>query len=58
MQGHASIVEDFDEKYKALYKIIEKFTPHLIDKEMPPKMISGTAVIRIDIIKCVGRYYK
>lgn len=58
MQGHASIVDDFDEKHEALLKIIEKFTPHLLEKEMPPKMIKGTAVIRIDVVKCVGRYYK
>jgi len=58
MQGHASIVENFDEKHKALSMIIEKLTPHLTEKEMPPKMIKGTAVIKIDIIKCIGRYYK
>lgn len=58
IQGEASIVEDFEEKHEALSRIVMKFTPHLMDKEMPPKMIKGTAVIRIDIIKCVGRYYK
>ncbi|MFA5233329.1 MAG: pyridoxamine 5'-phosphate oxidase family protein [Sulfurimonas sp.] len=58
IQGHASIVEDFDEKHEALFKIIEKFTPHLADKEMPSKMIHGTAVIRIDVVECVGRYYR
>ncbi|ABB45235.1 Pyridoxamine 5'-phosphate oxidase-related, FMN-binding [Sulfurimonas denitrificans DSM 1251] len=58
IQGYASIVDDFYEKQKALSQIVKKFTPHLLDKEMPPKMIEGTAVIRINIIKCVGRYYK
>ncbi|MDY0120968.1 MAG: pyridoxamine 5'-phosphate oxidase family protein [Sulfurimonas sp.] len=58
MQGHAFIVDNFYEKHKALFKIIEKFTPHLLEKEIPRKMIDGTAVIRIDIVKCVGRYYK
>lgn len=57
IQGHASIVEDFDEKNEALLKIVEKFTPHLMTKEMPSKMIKATAVIRIDSVKCVGRYY-
>ncbi|MDP2892975.1 MAG: pyridoxamine 5'-phosphate oxidase family protein [Sulfurimonas sp.] len=57
-QGQASIIEDFDEKQAALLKVIEKFTPHLIHNEMPEKMIQGTAVIRIDITQCVGRYYK
>ncbi|MCK9473079.1 pyridoxamine 5'-phosphate oxidase family protein [Sulfurimonas sp.] len=56
--GTASIVTDFDEKKIALSKIIEKFTPHLAAKEMPLKMINTTAVIRVDILECVGRYYK
>lgn len=58
IQGHASLVENFYEKNKALFEIIRKYTPHLIDKEILPKMIKGTAVIQIDIVKCVGRYYK
>ena len=58
LQGHATIVEDFDEKKIALLKIVEKFTPHLKNKELPLNMINGTAVIRIDVMKCVGRYYK
>lgn len=58
LQGHATIVEDFDEKKIALLKIVEKFTPHLKNKELPEKMVKGTAVIRIDILDYVGRYYK
>jgi hypothetical protein len=58
LQGQATIVEDFDEKKIALLKIVEKFTPHLKNKELPLNMINGTAVIRIDVMKCVGRYYK
>ena len=58
LQGHATIVEDFDEKKIALLKIVEKFTPHLKNKELPLNMINGTAVIGIDVMKCVGRYYK
>lgn len=58
VQGNAIIVDDFDEKREALSKIVEKFTPHLMEKELPVPMINGTAVIRIDIIECVGRYYK
>lgn len=58
IQGHASIVEDFNEKNEALLKLVEKYTPHLKNNEMPIKMIKGTAVIRIDIVKCAGRYYK
>lgn len=58
LQGNATILDNFDEKKVALLKIVEKFTPQLIGKELPPKMINGTAVIRIDVMKCVGRYYK
>ena len=50
--------DNFDEKYQALNQIVAKFTPHFVGKELPEKMIKGTAVIRIDILNCVGRYYK
>ncbi|MDD3602708.1 MAG: hypothetical protein PHZ17_05300 [Sulfurovum sp.] len=53
-----SIVEDFHEKNETLLKLVEKYTPHLKNNEMPIKMIKGTAVIRIDIVKCAGRYYR
>lgn len=58
VEGKASLVSDFDEKKMALSYIVAKFTPHLVDKELPSKMINGTAVIKIDILECVGRYYK
>ncbi|MDY0321690.1 MAG: pyridoxamine 5'-phosphate oxidase family protein [Arcobacteraceae bacterium] len=58
LYGIACIVDNFDEKKQALYKIVEKFTPHLITKELPIPMINTTAVIRIDIEECIGRYYK
>ena len=58
VEGKASLVSEFDEKYQALSQIVAKFTPHFVGKELPEKMIKGTAVIRIDILNCVGRYYK
>lgn len=58
LEGKGSLVSDFDEKKLALSSIVAKFTPHLVDKELPSKMINGTAVIKIDILECVGRYYK
>jgi hypothetical protein len=57
VQGDACIVENIEEKKEALAKIIEKFAPHLADKELPENMVQGTAVIRIAIKECVGRYY-
>ena len=56
-QGEAKIVDNLDEKKEALSKIVKKFTPHLMDKELPENMVNGTAVIRIDIQECIGRYY-
>ncbi|RXK14500.1 nimA protein [Halarcobacter mediterraneus] len=58
LRGRASLINDFNEKHTALSKIVEKFTPHLKNKELPEKMVKGTAVIRIDILDYVGRYYK
>lgn len=58
VQGSAKIINDLDEKRLALQKIVEKFTQHLKDMEIPVGMIGGTAVIRIDMEECVGRYYK
>lgn len=58
IKGKASLLDSFDEKQKALKSIVAKFTPHLLDKELPEKMIKATAVIKIDILKCAGRYYK
>jgi len=58
LRGTASLVKEFDEKHTALLKIVEKFTPHLTGKELPEKMVKGTAVIKIDILDYVGRYYK
>ncbi|ATB69213.1 pyridoxamine 5'-phosphate oxidase family protein [Sulfurospirillum diekertiae] len=56
-QGEAKIVDNLDEKKEALSKIVKKFTPHLMDKELPENMVNGTAVIRININECIGRYY-
>ena len=58
VEGKAFLVSEFDEKYQALSQIVAKFTPHFVGKELPEKMIKRTAVIRIDILNCVGRYYK
>lgn len=58
LQGKASLVGDFEEKKSALKRIVEKFTPLLINQEIPDKMIQGTAIIRIDILNSTGRYYR
>jgi len=58
LYGTAEIVGDPEEKRKALAVIVAKFTPHLKELPMPTGMIQGTAVIRIAVEECVGRYYK
>lgn len=58
LRGQASLVNNLEEKSIALSKIVEKFTPHLMNKELPINMIKGTAVIKIEIFDYVGRYYK
>jgi hypothetical protein len=40
-----------------LKKIVEKYTPHLLNNEIPNNMVKGTAVIRIDVTEMTGKYY-
>lgn len=57
IQGKAQIVEDLNEKKDALSAIILKYTPHLIEKEIPLNMLKGTAVIKLSICQMTGKYY-
>ena len=57
ISGTAKLVDDIEEKRNALNKIVEKYTPHLINNEIPNNMIKGTAVIRIDVTEITGKYY-
>ncbi|WP_027631949.1 pyridoxamine 5'-phosphate oxidase family protein [Clostridium hydrogeniformans] len=56
--GNASLVEDINYKGEVLNKLVEKYTPEFIGKELPSNMVKGTAVIEIDIVECTGKYYK
>lgn len=56
--GNASLLEDLDYKHEVLNKLVEKYTPQFAGKELPDKMIKGTAVIEIDIVECTGKYHK
>ena len=47
IKGSAELISEAEVKTAALYKIIEKYTPQLIDREIPQNMLKGTAVIRI-----------
>lgn len=51
--GQAYIVDDFDEKVKALDLIMEHYGSK--EHSYPEKAVNGTAVIRIDITEMVGK---
>lgn len=57
ISGTAKLVDDIEEKRNALNKIVEKYTPHLVNNEIPSNMVKGTAVIRIDVTEITGKYY-
>lgn len=58
LQGKARLVEEEGEKVRALAGIVEKYTPHLAGKELPPQMVKGTAVLEITVTECTGKYYR
>ena len=57
IQGTAKLVEDMNEKEAALSAIIQKYTPHLREKEIPVNMLKGTAVIKLSVCEMTGKYY-
>lgn len=57
IQGTAQLVEDIDEKRTALIAVIEKYTPHLAETEIPLNMLKGTAVVKISVCSMTGKYY-
>ncbi|MEG6521794.1 pyridoxamine 5'-phosphate oxidase family protein [Desulfotomaculum sp. 1211_IL3151] len=57
ISGTAKLVNDMEEKRNVLKKIAEKYTPHLINTEIPNNMVKGTAVIRIAVTEMTGKYY-
>ena len=57
ISGTAKLVDDIEEKRNVLKKIVEKYTPHLVNNEIPNNMVKGTAVIRIDVVEMTGKYY-
>ena len=56
--GNASLLEDLDYKHEVLNKLVEKYTPQFAGKGLPDKMIKGTAVIELDMVKWTGKYHK
>lgn len=58
ISGIAKLVDNIEEKNSVLKEIVKKYTPHLVNSELPNNMVKGTAVIRIDLTEITGKYYK
>jgi len=56
--GNAKVLTDLTCKREVLNKLVDKYTPHFSEKELPENMVRGTAVIEISISECTGKYYK
>lgn len=57
INGKADLITDAVEKKKILNKIIDKYTPQLVNMSIPENMINATAVIVINITELTGKYY-
>lgn len=57
VKGTAILLEDKSEKKMILQKIVEKYTPHLINTPLPDNMVIGTAVIQVSITSATGKFY-
>ena len=58
INGKAELLEDLNEKSRALQLIVQKYTPELAEKELPERAVVGTAVIKIKADKITAKYYK
>lgn len=57
VRGTAALVDDMEQKKIVLNGIVKKYTPHLSSTPLPENMVSGTAVIKIDVLDMTGKYY-
>lgn len=57
VSGNAVLIDNIDEKIKALSGIVKKYTPQLARIDLPDNMVKGTAVIKVDIKNITGKYY-
>lgn len=58
ISGRALFIDDADHKKEVLKGIVQKYTPHLDQRELPDSMVKGTAVIKIEIQEITGKYYE
>jgi len=57
LSGKAILVEDIEHKREVLVEIVKKYTPHIAGNALPENMVKGTAVIQIQILDIMGKYY-
>ena len=50
-------MNNIEGKRNVLHKLVEKYTPNLINNEIPYNIINGTAVTRVDITEMTEKYY-
>ena len=57
IRGNARILTDPALKRKALLWIVQKYTPHLAELEMPDTAVQSTSVIEVTPTAMTGKYY-
>ena len=55
--GRAQLVDDAEEKTRALSGIVAKYMPELVGRELPGNMLRGTAVLRIETDALTDKYW-
>ena len=55
--GRAQLVEDREEKRRALSGIVAKYMPQLTGRDLPENMLRSTAVLRIESDSLTGKYW-
>lgn len=58
LTGTAELLTDIDYKREVLNKLVEKYTPEFVGKELPENMLKGTGVMEIKVELCTGKYHK
>ncbi|MDD4844945.1 MAG: pyridoxamine 5'-phosphate oxidase family protein [Anaerotignum sp.] len=58
LTGTAQILHDIEYKREVLNRLVEKYTPQFTGKELPVNMVKGTAVIKLQVSECTGKYHK
>ena len=58
IRGDAVLVEDMEEKQKALQQIIIKYVPEQAEGKLLPSMIQAVAVVKVCIHNITGKYHK